>query len=83
MKRSGENLVRFNSKICKRDKSVIAFISFVYTIVVFKVNRRTTDFARSLTPETGHGLAVTSFNGFFVFVCSILVMSEKSYPCLV
>ena len=78
MKRSGENLVRFNSKICKRDKSVIAFISFLYTIVVFKVNRRITDFAQSLTPETG-----LSFNIFFCFCLLHLGDVRKSYPCLV
>ena len=49
----------------------------VKTTIQQLLPRRVTDILQCASPETGHGMAVVSFNGFPVAVCCILVINQK------
>ena len=70
---------RFNSKKYQRDTSLIAFICFLYTLLVLKriLPRRVTDILQCSLPETGYGMAVVNFYVFSVAVYCILVVCQK------
>ena len=79
------NEVRFNSKICKRDKSFISIIYFLYTLLALKriLFRHFTNILRCSLPETGNGMAVVNFSRLSLALYCIFVISViKSYPCL-
>ena len=62
----------------KDTKFLIAFIYFLYTfLALFLLPRRATDIIQCSSTETGHGMAVISFNGFSVAVYCILVIYQK------
>ena len=73
------NEVRFTSKKCKRDKSFISFIYFLYDLLALKMilSRRVANTLRCSLPETGHGIAVVDYNGFSLAVYCIFVISHK------
>ena len=62
------------SKECKRDKSLIAYIYFLYILQALKIilPRRVSDIPQCSSPESGQGIAVVNFNGFSVAVYCIL-----------
>ena len=71
---SGGNQVKHN-KTYKKDKIFIAFIYFLYTLIVSKIilPRRITNILQWFSPETGHGMAVAIFyllsaSGYCIFV---------------
>ena len=67
------------SKKCKRDKSLIAYIYFLYILhaLIIILPRRVSDIPEYSSPESGQGIAVVNLNGFSVAVYCILVMYQK------
>ena len=72
-------------KNVKKEKGfhILYLFSLRITCVKLILSRRVANILHCSLPDTGHGMAVASFNGFSLTVYCIFVICHKSYPFLV